>query len=62
MKTTNRPKSKGIIRLYIFTAVVALIYLGALFLFAYLARSAGDPDIAGFRTIINYYLINIQID
>ena len=52
----NAKLSKGLKRLFIITGVTIGLYLIALFLFAVIARSSGDADIAGFRTIIGYYL------
>ena len=52
----NAKLSKGLKRLFIINGVTVGLYLIALLLFAVLARSSGDADIAGFRVIMRYYL------
>ena len=50
----NSQKSKGLKRLFAATVVVALAYIGCMVLFAYLALSSNDADIAGVSTFMMY--------
>ena len=48
--------SRGLKVLLVVTAIVAVLYLVFLALFAVLARTSGDSELGGFKTIIMYYL------
>ncbi len=48
--------SRGLKVLLVVTAIVAVLYLAFLALFAVLARTSGDSELGGFKTIIMYYL------
>ena len=60
MSKPKNPTSKGLKRLFIATIVVAVLYFVALFAFAYLAKSAGDADIAGYDAFIKYIFNGIK--
>ena len=48
--------SRGLKVLLVVTAIVAVLYLVFLALFAVLARTSGDSELGGFKAIIMYYL------
>ena len=48
--------SRGLKVLLVVTAIVAVLYLVSLALFAVLARTSGDSELGGFKAIIMYYL------
>ena len=48
--------SRGLKVLLVVTAIVAVLYLVFLALFAVLARTSGDSELGGFKVIIMYYL------
>ena len=48
--------SRGLKILLVVTAIVAVLYLVSLALFAVLARTSGDSELGGFKAIIMYYL------
>ena len=61
MKYVKRQRtSKGLIRLFVITAIVAVLYVGSLFLFANFAKDSGDADISTVPNLFNYYLQGVK--
>jgi len=59
MNNAKKSMSKGLKRFYVITAIVAVLYAAAFFIYAYNVRTVGDPDLGGFRGVAKYHLDGI---
>ncbi len=55
MSNTKKKTSKGLLGFYIASAVITLVHLVFFFIFGFMAKGMGDPEIDGVGNVISYH-------
>ena len=56
MENSKRKLSKGLKRLFIVTILVAVLYIAAFIVYAFMVKDAGDADLANIGAVMKYHL------